>query len=587
MKGRSLRIDYLKGIAIIAVVLYHIGVLPYGFLGVDIFFVISGYLMMKEIISSIERDGYSYTQYVFKRIIRLWPIVLIVGIFSLGLGFCLMLPDDLENLSESVIASNVFANNILAAITTKNYWNVTNTYKPLMHTWYLGVLMQAYIVFPAIFFIIHKITQGNKKIMKYSMVVLSVISLILYLIPSIDDAWKFYYLPFRTYEILSGALLVFIPKTEKLENQKIAKGLEITCLILLMCALCMKNIEINNQIKLLVVVSISNLLLLIFSQTDEKESSILKPLAIIGKMSFSIYLIHQVVIAIMYYSVTDSITIKTGICCFGVISILALVVYYFIEQPLNRFAHDKGNIKYIIVVSIIAFLGSTCISGLIYLRSGVVRDIPELGISKENIHRGIHSEYCDRPYDWDVDFKNNETVNILVIGNSFGRDWANILSESSIAEEIEISYIFPYSDEYIFERKNRIDEADFVFCTISETNDSEITDFLRKIIPSEKLYVVGTKNFGSSNGIIYSNRKKENYFEQTVKINPAYITCNEDAKKKYGEHYIDMITPVQMDNGTIQVFTDDNHYISQDCRHLTEKGAIYYSKILNLSFIVE
>lgn len=62
-----------------------------------------------------------------------------------------MLPDDLENLAESVVATNVFANNILQAITTKNYWDVVNEYKPLMHTWSLGVEEQYYFLYPWLF----------------------------------------------------------------------------------------------------------------------------------------------------------------------------------------------------------------------------------------------------------------------------------------------------------------------------------------------------------------------------------------------------------------------------------------------------
>ena len=143
--GRNYRIDVLKGIAIIAVVLYHFGggYLAYGYLGVDIFLVISGYFMMKSIMKSMDEKRFSYWNFLFGRIARLWPLVLIMGAVALAIGCFTMLPDDLENLSQSVIASNVFANNILACITTRNYWDIVNTYKPLMHTWYLGVLMQA------------------------------------------------------------------------------------------------------------------------------------------------------------------------------------------------------------------------------------------------------------------------------------------------------------------------------------------------------------------------------------------------------------------------------------------------------------
>lgn len=110
MKNRSYRIDSLKSIAIIAVVLYHFGGLTYGYLGVDIFLVISGYFMMKSIAHSLRENKFHYWTYLVGRIVRLWPMILLIATVAMVVGYFCMLPDDFENLSESIIASNVFAN---------------------------------------------------------------------------------------------------------------------------------------------------------------------------------------------------------------------------------------------------------------------------------------------------------------------------------------------------------------------------------------------------------------------------------------------------------------------------------------------
>ena len=102
---------------------------------------------MKTIDNAMHRNIFRYWRFLVGRVARLWPLVLIMAALALGVGVFVMLPDDLENLSESVIASNVFANNVLSCITTKNYWDIANVFKPLMHTWYIGVLMQAYVVY--------------------------------------------------------------------------------------------------------------------------------------------------------------------------------------------------------------------------------------------------------------------------------------------------------------------------------------------------------------------------------------------------------------------------------------------------------
>lgn len=78
---------------------------------------------------------------------------------SLAVGYFTMLPDDFENLGEPAVASSAFLNNILCAITTKDYWNLGNNYKPLMHLWYAGVLTQSYIVLTVLFVIFDKFVR--------------------------------------------------------------------------------------------------------------------------------------------------------------------------------------------------------------------------------------------------------------------------------------------------------------------------------------------------------------------------------------------------------------------------------------------
>ena len=106
------------------------------------------------------------------------------------------------------------------------------------------------------------------------------------------------------------------------------------------------------------------------------------------------------------------------------------------------------------------------------------------------------------------------------------------------------------------------------------------------MIPADKVYIVGYKSFGSSNGIIYSHRNADDYFEQTIALDEKVLQNNRILREQYGEHYIDMIGAVQEQDGTVRVFTDDHYFISQDCRHLTKYGAQYYARILDLSWIL-
>ena len=99
---RNSAIDALKGLAIIAVALYHFGgggYLPYGYLGVDVFFVVGGYLLIGGLKRRIEDNSFNYWPFLFRKIVRLWPLVIISSIAAFSIGYAIMLPDDYENLA--------------------------------------------------------------------------------------------------------------------------------------------------------------------------------------------------------------------------------------------------------------------------------------------------------------------------------------------------------------------------------------------------------------------------------------------------------------------------------------------------------
>lgn len=149
-------LDVLKGFAIIAVVFYHLGILKSGYLGVDLFLVINGFLIIPSVCRHVSDGDFSYWQFLKKRVIRILPLIVIATFCCMVWGFFSMLPDDYENLSEYVIASNVLSGNIMSAISSGNYWATFNEYKPLMHMWYVGVIFEFYVTFPLIVMLVNR-----------------------------------------------------------------------------------------------------------------------------------------------------------------------------------------------------------------------------------------------------------------------------------------------------------------------------------------------------------------------------------------------------------------------------------------------
>lgn len=598
IKKRSAVIDLLKGISIIAVVLYHMGLLKSGYLGVDCFFVIGGFLTMPKIVKGIEEGSFRFFKYFRSRIVRLLPAILLVSIISLLIGYVLWLPNDYENLSETVIASTVFSNNILSGITTKNYWDAINEYKPLMHMWYVGILMEYYILLPIAGYILNAfaclIRKDKDKTILTGIGFITIVSFILFMMPSFSAGDKFYFIPFRFWELTLGGLLGAFQKKLK---QLIHKGGTILSFISFGFILAILNVGlINYDISkvgvattiigadsvassdlilpngfLLVSIVIATCIFLV-SCSENSLFNKSKVLSAVGKRSFSIFVWHQVMLALYRYSVTNELSLVFVLAFFILLAAISETSYRIIENGV------KDTNKTIATLIICAIL--TCgYSGYIYLRAGVVRNVPELGISTSNIQRSMHSKYCDRIYSYKDGFDDNGKLNVLVVGNSFARDWANILLESDYGDQINL-YFSVHFDESLIEKIRKADRV-FVF----ENYEDKVPDYVWENVNPDVVYCIGTKNFGTSNGTIYSHRFSDDYFNQTVALDPGYNALNQEKKQLWGEHYIDLIDPILV-NGRVRVFTENNMFISEDCRHLTEAGAKFYAEILDISTLM-
>lgn len=102
-----------------------------------------------------------------------------------------------------------------------------------------------------------------------------------------------------------------------------------------------------------------------------------------------------------------------------------------------------------------------------------------------------------------------------------------------------------------------------------------------------KLYGIGTKNYGQCNEKIYRNRNKQEYFETAVAIDPSYLELNKEWKASWGENYVDFIGVAEKSPGKVKVFTLGGKFISQDCEHLTQQGAVWYGSMINWEKILQ
>lgn len=576
-------IDVLKALAIIAVVLYHAGIMSYGYLGVDLFLVISGYLTTKSLYKSLIVNRLTwggYFTFELSRVIRLLPPLLFAGIFCMLLGFYVMLPDDYENLSQSVIATNGFGNNILAAITTKNYWDISNDYKPLMHTWYVGVVMQFYLVYPFLFFIARLNKKNPKRTLLTIVSIMAVISLLVYFATT-DTAERFYYLPSRFFEFAVGGIVALVFNPEK--DKPFGKGYVYLCYVSLVTLMFINADMMPAIIRLVAVVGLSCVVL--FSQEVlENKVAGNTVLAKIGAASYSIFIWHQILLAFYRYTITSKLAIGSYVILFVGTAIMSWLTYKFIEQGTIKALKSKPGKTILYTLTVLVFIALSVFASFIYLRAGVVRNIPELGISVNNVHRGMHAEYCDRGYMFDKSFETNKR-HWLVIGNSYGRDFVNIINESAISDSVEVSYIEGRSN--MSKNVDRFKEADLIFISFLGLNEDLVNEVESQCIASgfnpKNLIVVGEKNFGDSNGQVYIKRNQKDYYNQFVETEDynRYIIFNREYAKIYGKRFLDMMQLVINKDNKVRVFTPDHCFISEDCYHLTRQGAVYYAELID------
>lgn len=553
--------DGLRAIAVMAVIAFHSGYLPNGFLGVDVFLVISGFFITKLIYKQINDNHFSLIEFQIGRIRRIIPLTFFVGFVALAVGIATMLPDDMENIAQSVIATNFFSNNILQAITTKNYWDVVNEYKPLMHTWYLGLIGQYYFLYPLLLILVMK----RRPAWLFPILsVLGCVSLVLYLLPHYAAHDKFYLLHFRFWEFAAGGIIAIVLKDRLIEYKY-----SILLILFLISMLCFDFLFIPKEINLLITVLLTVGILATSNENNNLHKFLLenKLLVAIGKISFGLYLWHQVLLAYARYFWVQELQI-THLCAIYILTIaLTVFSYFLIEKPFSN--NNKINTKTFLLVIGFVFLLTTTSSFYIYLNAGVLKDIPELEIRKSEVVRNLHAKYNHRVYDYDKKFSSTNRIKVLVLGNSFARDWANVLIESKFSHKLEISYIFsPHSHK---ELKKRAREADIIFYSTPELHE------VRKLeIPETKLWAVGTKNFGTNSGIFY-NYKGNDYYQQRTAMEKGYIASHNIMKKEFSGRYIDYIGKVIDENQMVPVFTPSHKFISQDTRHFTKAGAQYFA----------
>jgi peptidoglycan/LPS O-acetylase OafA/YrhL len=197
-------IDGIRSVAVLGVVVFHAypKLIPSGLVGVDCFFVNSGYLITSIIVTDLDAGSFSFTWFYARRVRRLFPALVVVLAVTLALGFWLLLPTQLASLARNTIASALFSAN-LTLLSETGYFDIDASLKPLLHLWSLGVEEQFYLIWPVALWL----TPRRFRLALIVLVMIGSFALNVVLIGKYPEAA--FYLPFtRVWELMAGALLL-------------------------------------------------------------------------------------------------------------------------------------------------------------------------------------------------------------------------------------------------------------------------------------------------------------------------------------------------------------------------------------------
>ena len=355
-------IDGLRCLAVISVILYHaqIIILDFhsftgGYIGVDIFFVISGYLITSIILREIiEKGDFSFKNFYERRARRILPALLFVILASIPFSWVYLYPIELVSFSKSVLYSLGFGSNFYFHYSGLEYGSPEGLLKPFLHTWSLSVEEQYYLLFPVILFSVFKYFR---KYFFHFLLFSFIISLIFANWGSKNyPSLTFYFLHARIWELICGSLIAYFEIKHGHRNQRkiLSKVLPILGLIFIIYSIFFFNEKTFHPSFYTLVPVIGVVLILWYTDKNDIVSRILshKIIVGIGLVSYSLYLWHYPIFSFaknldLYF---DDYLGK--IILITISFILSVFTYYFIEQPARKHSSTK-KVFYMMILSML------------------------------------------------------------------------------------------------------------------------------------------------------------------------------------------------------------------------------------------
>lgn len=567
-------IDGLRALAVIPVILYHAGfdIFSGGYIGVDIFFVISGYLITTILIEDIENDRFSILGFYARRARRILPALFVMMMVCIPLAWMWMLPDPLENFGQSLVATTLSSNNVLLIFTT-GYWTLASEFKPLLHTWSLGVEEQFYLVFPIMLILIWRFA---KSYLLAIIVLLFIASFITseYIGRDYPNA-NYYFIVTRAWELLAGSLVAMFVLTYGIKSNNLLSVLGIAAIVF---AIFVYNERTPFPSAYTLVPVIGVALVIQFADSRTMVARLLsnRLLIGIGLISYSAYLWHQPLLAFakIYKKVEPGALLNGSL----VIStfFIAYISWRYVETPFRR-TERVSNARFACFAAICA-IGISAFGYSAHYSHGFISRKFDESSKAENLYNAGNVKFKAD------EFVTDNAIKLLVVGNSFGRDVINVVRQTYTTAHIDIVYRDDVTHCSILQSppgSALYEEAHVVlFAMHYETIDPACIDSLveKSSTQNSDVFFVGTKHFGFNMNWIARVGSNERALLRNVLLPEAALAEASALRHIPPDNYISILDILVDDENRVLVTDEFGRLLSGDRVHLTKYGALYVGR---------
>lgn len=617
-------IDGLRAISVLVVVFFHAGFPGFsgGYIGVDVFFVISGFLITSLILKECEDGRFSMFRFWERRARRILPALFVVLAASSIVAQITLWPIPLREFAEQLMASLVFAANF-AMSGAVDYFTPQAANAPLSHLWSLAVEEQFYLLFPITLLALLK----GGRTLAYTVLALFLILSLSFaqwggnlkihppyleneLLWYAQSALSDFYLPIgRAWELLVGGLLAFHPHiaaqlSGKFRDILAASGLA----IIVICVMAFDGETPTPSIFTLLPVS-GAALLIACGNSEGKMQFLLtrRPVIFVGLISYSLYLWHQPLFALMRASYSETLEWWFYVVLILISIALSYLSWRFVEQPCRNRQHVSN--KTFISAVIAAMIGFFIFGGIAYNTGGIsnatLQDRYLLTLDPRELGSYVATGFEANKMPFDTTASQPK---VLVIGDSQAQDFFNVIREGNWLPGHQLralsldnacaAYLIPNPEKWVKSLKDQslcirqkravlasanLKQADILFITMSWLSpvaaNIELMLANLGLRDDQVIFIIGLKHFGKIRLKNYFGKSLSNLQGIKHKITQAHAHLNQTLSRlRSPAFFLDPVELVCDENQYCPLFTKRGRLISYDGGHLTKDGAQLFAE---------